>query len=128
VISSTSPLSPKHLLHKLATAARIHAHGIYDEPEAQESLISVNHPGQFLEHQEQNKGTDCVNFQVGEFGSPSTIFYDPVGGVDVLASGCRDEGCSLYKRLLAGSIASRFVKRCMRVMHERLKRPWSKQG
>jgi hypothetical protein len=26
---------------------------------------------------EGKKGTDCVNFQVGEFGSPSTIFYNP---------------------------------------------------
>lgn len=26
----------------------------------------------------RRKGTDCVNFHVGEFGSPSTIFYSPV--------------------------------------------------
>jgi hypothetical protein len=33
----------------------------------------------------ENRNTNCVNFQVGEFGSPSTIFYDPCGGEDILA-------------------------------------------
>jgi hypothetical protein len=29
-----------------------------------------------------------VNFQVGEFGSPSTIFYNPCEREKVLANGC----------------------------------------
>jgi hypothetical protein len=29
-----------------------------------------------------------VNFQVGEFGSPSTIFYNPCGREYLLANGC----------------------------------------
>lgn len=35
-------------------------------------------PQETLTH-ERKGGTDCVNFQVGEFGSPSTIFAFPCG-------------------------------------------------
>jgi len=39
--------------------------------------------------------TDCVNFQVGEFGSPSTIFYDPAGREEFL-----DNNCMIWSLLL----------------------------
>ena len=35
-----------------------------------------------------NRNTNCVNFQVGEFGSPSTIFYDPCGGEEISPNRC----------------------------------------
>ena len=51
--------------------------------------------------------TDCVNFHVGEFGSPSPIFYSLCGGEKFLAQQLYYERARIRYRDSASSIASR---------------------
>jgi hypothetical protein len=87
-MSSTSPLSPKHLLFTLALLIQVRLGSAEDQRHSSPEIGTLAHDAD-LENLELeragNRNTNCVNFQVGEFGSPSTIFYDPCGGEEILA-------------------------------------------